>query len=121
MYVIHELEDAIGDCMAGDLENNVDGPQAWDEGWAFYAGSLEGEEGTGDGMHLYALAEKRCEDFGTCAEIDGVSQATVNSQLLALFDEGQQKLQSLECSAVEAIKEQVVDLMTVPLIQGMLR
>ena len=44
MYVLHELEDAIGDCKANDITAN-DGtptggaPHAWDEGWAFYAGS----------------------------------------------------------------------------------
>ena len=44
MYVLHELEDAIGDCYAGDIlanDNTPTGgaPHAWDEGWAFYAGS----------------------------------------------------------------------------------
>ena len=47
MYVLHELEDAISDCKASDITAN-DGrwvrdaqraATAWDEGWAFYAGS----------------------------------------------------------------------------------
>merc|ERR1719281_1530138 len=72
MYVLHEYEDAIMDCLAGDIFNNDasnsagDSPHAWDEGWAFYAGSLEGADGTGTGSMVHALAEKRCQDFGTC-------------------------------------------------------
>ena len=34
MYVIHELEDAIGDCFAGDITANDDSVHAWDEAWA---------------------------------------------------------------------------------------
>jgi hypothetical protein len=67
MYVLLELEDAIDDCEAGALYSNsyVDGTvMAWDEGWAFYAGSLEGPDGMGSGVQPYSLAEKRCEDFG---------------------------------------------------------
>ena len=40
MYVVHELEDAIGDCKRGQVGDNDAGVHAWDEGWAFYAGSL---------------------------------------------------------------------------------
>ena len=49
MYVLHEFEDAYADCKAGDIwandASNAAGaaPHAWDEGWAFYAGSLEGD------------------------------------------------------------------------------
>ncbi|CAN0536084.1 unnamed protein product, partial [Scytosiphon promiscuus] len=79
MYVIHELEDALADCEEGgvlssivvaDTTNNDGGVVAWDEGWAFYTGSLEGTDvgGTPDeGQMLYALAEKRCENFKTCS------------------------------------------------------
>merc|ERR1719456_1803423 len=43
MYVLHEYEDAIMDCLSGDIYNNDAtssagaSPHAWDEGWAFYA------------------------------------------------------------------------------------
>ena len=61
---------------------------AWDEAWAFYSGSLEGEGGGSEGRMLYRLAEKRCANFGTCQ--DGISG--VNRQLLQLFTSGQSKL-----------------------------
>jgi hypothetical protein len=79
MYVLHEFEDAISDCLAGDIFSNEasnvagDSPHAWDEGWAFYAGSLEGTDGSGSGQLLHTLAEKRCKDFGTCANERGSS------------------------------------------------
>ena len=38
MYVLHKLESAISGCKAGD-SNAV---HSWDEGWAYYAGSLVG-------------------------------------------------------------------------------
>ena len=77
MYVIREYEDAIDDCekscgQSGDcneFSDNDAGPvDAWDEGVAFYAGSLEGEAqgGSSDGQLVYRLAEKRCANFGTC-------------------------------------------------------
>ena len=60
---------------------------AWDEGVAFYTGSLEGAAygGSGDGKLLYRLAEKRCANFGTCSTehpTSGTSQ--VNTELFAL-------------------------------------
>merc|ERR1719201_3030359 len=72
MYVLHEFEDAVDDCLKGDIYSNDahnvagDSPHAWDEGWAFYAGSLEGKDGKGSGQMIHQLAEKRCKDFGTC-------------------------------------------------------
>eukprot|EP00752_Nemacystus_decipiens_P007947 g7100.t1 len=125
MYVIHELEDAIGDCNIGDLNANDGGPHAWDEGWAFYAGSTEGTDGSGDGFMLHQLAEKRCANFATCTADDDGSDiaggAQINADMLELYNEGQVKLLDGDCGGVEDIKNQIVDLMTVPILQGMLR
>ncbi|CBN78873.1 probable high CO2 inducible periplasmic protein [Ectocarpus siliculosus] len=125
MYVIHELEDAIEDCDIGNLNANDGGPHAWDEGWGFYAGSLEGTEGTGDGVMLYALAEKRCENFATCTADDDGSDITgtaqVNSDMLELYKEGQVYLLDGDCGAAGDVKDKIIDLMGVPLVQGMLR
>lgn len=125
MYVIHEMEDAISDCKKGDLTANDGGPHAWDEGWAFYAGSLEEVDGSGDGKLLYALADKRCENFKTCSgDEDGndlSGTAAVNKEILELFREGVQYLLDGNCDDVTAIKDKIVDLMTIPLVQGLLR
>jgi hypothetical protein len=130
MYVIREFEDAIDDCTQGcaKLACNADPVHAWDEGVAFYTGSLVGETsiangGTEIGKLVYALAEKRCINFKTCGESgDSVEGgAYVNRELFKLFDEGQQLLYSGQCSSVRPIVDRIVELMTVPLIQGTLR
>lgn len=73
----------------------------------------------------YALAEKRCEQFGTCTGDDDGSSVSgtsyVNMMLLELYHDGQQKLLNGECDEVETIKEEIVRLMTIPLMQGLLR
>merc|ERR1719247_2754950 len=77
MYVIREFEDAIDDCHTctancNEFSANDAGPvHAWDEGVAFYAGSLEGkvQGGNSAGKLAYRLAEKRCANFGTCSGV----------------------------------------------------
>ena len=130
MYVIREFEDAIDDCTSctsncNEHSTNSDSVHAWDEGVAFYTGSLEGTAygGNSDGKLLYRLAEKRCANFGTCLEsgtgATGTSQ--VNSELFQLFDRGRDWLQQGRCSSVRPLVNQIVSLMTVPLVQGALR
>ena len=100
MYVVREFEDAIDDCERACISCNYDSAHAWDEGVAFYTGSLEGEVGSsalgdGFGKMVYALAEKRCINFKTCGSLgDSVTGGSrVNRQLFQLFDIGQQLLQ----------------------------
>jgi len=126
MYVLHEYEDAIMDCLAGDITSNdatVGGPapHAWDEGWAFYAGSLEGTAAADkntDGVLIFKLASKRCADFGTCTAA-GVAKA--NLKHLALARNGRDKILAGECHTVVEEFDAIVDQMTIPLIQGMLK
>ena len=129
MYAIREFEDAIGDCQAGCTGNTAcneatAGPvHAWDEGVAFYTGSTEGAYGGSSGKLVYALAEKRCANFRTCGangnSVSGVSK--VNLDLGAQFSLGQHYLHVGSCNRAIAPKDRIVDLMTVPLIQGTLR
>ncbi|CAM9840437.1 unnamed protein product [Ectocarpus sp. 12 AP-2014] len=124
MYVIHEMENAVGACKRGDYGAADGGPHHWDEAWAFYAGSLEGESGNadGDGKMLYALAQKRCGNFGTCGGADGVTgTAAINDDVLELIAAGSGYLLEGECAEAEDAKERIVQLMTVPLLQGTLR
>ena len=74
MYAIREFEDAIDDCQTctancDAFSANDAGPvHAWDEGVAFYTGSLEGAApgGNSAGKLAYRLAEKRCAGLGFC-------------------------------------------------------
>jgi len=117
MYVIREMEDAVKDCTAGCHTCNEAPVHAWDEAWAFYAGSLEGSAGNPDGRMLYRLAEKRCKNFGTCQG----PIADVNKQILDIFISGKTSLAEGRCSQVRPMITKIVNLMTVPLIQGTLR
>jgi hypothetical protein len=118
MYTIHEFEDAIDDCQKGCTTCNDDPVHAWDEGVAFYTGSLEGEDGKGKGVMLHALADKRCGNYGTCTP-DGGSQ--VNKDLLELFNSGKDALNAGQCALVVPIKNAIVQKMSIPLVQGTLR
>merc|ERR1719199_1429069 len=126
MYVLHEFEDAIGDCLAGNIFDNDahnaagDSPHAWDEGWAFYAGSLEGTDGSGSGQMIHQLAEKRCKDFGTC-ENGREGPATANSKALEHAEAGRDEILMSNCAGADFEYHAIVDQMTVPLIQGMLK
>merc|ERR1719271_1145907 len=113
MYVLHELEDAIGDCKAGDISKNDcapgggaglcgNAPHAWDEGWAFYAGSTCGataaEAVTDDGTLIWELAEKRADDFGTD---DTTGPSSVNVKILAEFIKGRDLIIAGSCDAAD--------------------
>ena len=130
MYAIREFEDAIDDCTSCTSNCNVfsvnsGSVHAWDEGVAFYTGSLEGEldGGNSGGKLLYRLAEKRCENFGTCGLSGSATSGTskVNLDLSPLFAEGARLLERGECAKVRPVVDQIVSVMTVPLVQGSLR
>jgi hypothetical protein len=125
MYVIREMEDALDDCKeACTIENCNDDPvRAWDEAVAFYTGSLEGQEGSGDGKLLYALANKLCINFNTCGEFADEVEGTahVNIEIFRQFLDGSRRLLAGECASARANKERIEELMAVPLIQGTLR
>merc|ERR1719240_2027551 len=119
MYVIREMEDAIADCKSGCLKCNDDPVHAWDEAVAFYSGSLEGTDGSGSGKLLYALADKRCANFGTCKA--GTKNSKVNSAIIEQFKLGKTKLDEGKCADLRPITNRIVELMSIPMVQGSLR
>jgi hypothetical protein len=125
MYVIREMEDALDDCNEGcKLEGCNDDPvHAWDEAVAFYTGSLEGSNGSGDGKLLYALADKRCKDFRTCGDMAKETKGTAhtNGIIMSSFTIGSQLLTQGKCAQAKPYKELIEKMMVVPLIQGTLR
>merc|ERR1719345_9143 len=133
MYAIREFEDAIDDCIncvadCNAHSTNSGSVHAWDEGVAFYAGAREGtaQGGNSAGKMVYRLAEKRCTNFGTCGAAGGATSgiSMVNSELFkagGLFATGRDLLQQGHCHKVRPVVEQIVSLMTVPLVQGTLR
>lgn len=120
MYVIREFEDALDDCQIDCIACNDEPVHAWDEGVAFYSGSLEGKDGTPTGVLLHELADKRCVNFDTCID-DDKSKSAVNDALFDLFNIGQSQLLRGQCEEARVTKEKIVDLMYIPLIQGTIR
>ena len=121
MYMLHEMEEAIVQCDAGNTYlagNSTSAPHRWDEFWAFYAGSLEDVDGSGSGKLFWALAEKRCPQFGTCNAIGG---AIVNDKALASATAGLEKILQANCSSAKDDFSSIVTLTTIPLLQGLLR
>lgn len=124
MYVIRELEDALTKCVSGEVGDvNEPAVHSWDEGVAFYAGSLEGTDGSGSGKLLYALADKRCANFKTCGKKkkDLEGEAHVNKAIIDSFSLGQQYLYIGDCTTSRNIKDNIIKQMAVPMIQGTLR
>jgi hypothetical protein len=136
MYAIREYEDAIDDCLAGcpgGESDTVTGKDcnglsasavhAWDEGVAFYTGSLEGVSGDSAGKLAYRLAEKRCKNFKTCgANGDSTSGTSyVNTELFKHLTIGKNNLLQGQCEETRPLLRDMVALMSIPLIQGTLR
>eukprot|EP00569_Conticribra_weissflogii_P017868 CAMPEP_0171447174 /NCGR_PEP_ID=MMETSP0881-20121228/38960_1 /TAXON_ID=67004 /ORGANISM="Thalassiosira weissflogii, Strain CCMP1336" /LENGTH=496 /DNA_ID=CAMNT_0011971581 /DNA_START=163 /DNA_END=1648 /DNA_ORIENTATION=+ len=123
MYVIREFEDALDDCQRGCINCNDDPVHAWDEGVCFYTGSIEGQDGAGDGSLLHQLADKRCADYKTCG-VDGTDlegMAMLNYELFDLFALGNFQLQSGNCPAARDTTKRVTQKMYIPMIQGAMR
>lgn len=124
MYVIHEMEDAVAGCLAGDIYDSEgvreegQPSHAWDEAWAFYAGSLEGSDGSGKGYLLWDLAEKRCPQFRTCGPS---GDAIANEKATGIAKAGLEKMLSGDCTGLAAERDKLIIQMTIPLIQGLVR
>ena len=120
-YVIWEMQDAVNDCNA---KKHIDAVHAWDTAVALYAGSKTRGKGYGihgpDGGNLqYRLADKRCQNFKTCA--DGFAgTAQVNQDIFALFNLGKEITQS-DCAALNSLAEKIGTLALIPFVQSTLR
>jgi len=125
MFVVHELEGAISDCEkgCGIDECNDDHVHSLDAAMAFYAGSREGEDGSGDGKFMYDLADRQAAHFRTAGEFGTEEQGTAfaNLQVVREFKKAQIFLLQGECERAKDNKEMIVNNMKVPLVQGVLR
>lgn len=113
------MERSIDECL--DMENTPDDALIfWDNAVAFYTGSQVHNE---SGVFLFHLADSRCLSASTCGEDGSGTDGTawVNFQVLQNFESGQKHLLERNCAATRANKEEIVRLMTIPLIQGALR
>merc|ERR1712151_265767 len=115
MYLIWEMEDAIGDCVAGCSGICNDAPvHAWDEAWAFYTGSLEGKFGNAAGIFPYRLAENMCMIMDTCL----AGKSKVNRELENAFIDGKNMIDQGNCDGAKAFKSTIMTKMSIPLVQA---
>lgn len=124
MAVIREMEDAITDCSRGCEEDcNADPVESIDAAVAFYAGSLQGEDGSGEGVLLYNLANEQAMNFATAGEFgtDETGTAYINIEVIREFKKMQLNLMQKQCEAARTSKNKIVNYMKVPMIQGVLR
>ena len=93
----------------------------WDSAVAYYSGSLWDSPTYGNILMYYA--NKRCEDMRTCGKSGTEKQGTslVNKEIFDLFLVGQHHLMDRFCEGAETAKNRIIELMTVPLIQGAIR
>jgi len=106
MQVVRTMEDALEACSA----------DIWDDAFAFYHGL--GGASNGSLNLLYQIAQENCARFGTCES--STSIAKVNRKVSNLFDTAQAAFQSTKCDELKPIINQIVDQMTIPLVQGLL-
>ena len=129
MYAVHKFETAIADCLKGTTADVNSAKLNWDKGMAYYVGSQEGTTtGASTGSLLYNLAQKRCEDFGTCATTtDSSTMAAVNTKIQTRGGFAYQGRDLLYHQAgcndanLDLAFKGMVSQMTVPLVQGMLK
>lgn len=103
---------------------------AWDKAVAYYVGSLEGEDGNNDpagsyGVFPYALADKRCTNYGTCGSSgsskDKSLPALTNLNMISLFNEGAEHVMDGDIDKVKGVIQEIESASVVPYIQGFLR
>ena len=132
-YMIWEMQDQVNDCKNGTLSANDDtNVKAWDEAVAFYSGSLVRGESFGTsttGKLQYALADKRCKNFNTCANaITGTTapsgMSAVNQDIYALFNQGKEFARTggtSNCDKMDVVMDKIATLSLIPFVQGTMR
>lgn len=80
-YMIHELEEALGDVEAGNTDDDEGAPHKVDEAFGLYAGNAC------SGGSPFINAEKRRASFGTTTvREDGTCLATINEDMITKFN-----------------------------------
>mmetsp|Transcript_13639 Transcript_13639/g.17159 ORF Transcript_13639/g.17159 Transcript_13639/m.17159 type:complete len:740 (-) Transcript_13639:36-2255(-) len=120
MQGIAQLYRAADLCEAKEGTDEI--MESYDKGIALLVGSIEGsEEGgapTSDGMLMYNLANKRCDQFSTC-DANGI--ANIVPKIMEQFKSGQDGGMNGDCGKMEAAANTISHLTLVPALQGVMR
>lgn len=127
MFVLQQLEESIHACMADcpkeGCDGNANAVHLIDAAVAFYTGSQEGHDGSGDGNLLYNLADEECRNFGTCGS-DGNAQSgtsKVNLEIMELFSGMKEDVSGKHCPQARRKMDRIEQIIFLPVVQGTLR
>lgn len=120
MFVAHSVEEAVSRC--GKDGNNGGAVDRWDQAVAAYTGSEPIDTGS-VGYFLYGQNQAECLRFGTCRDnTDGdTNPAPINRAVYEAFQKGRRSLLSGDCAGASERAGEIRGLLTVPLVQGILR
>ena len=129
MTVVGSMEEAVDKCKTGTCETELclerPGIHEWDSAVAYYAGSLVsiGNTEADSGNLLFNYADRRCEDMRTCGNTgtEKSGNSYINHEIFHWFVKGQREIQERYCTGATTAKNKIIELMTVPLIQGAIR
>jgi len=125
-YILRQLELSIAQCETTQCrtEECILGiVNTMETAVAFYVGSLEETEGQGQGYLMYDLADQMGGFFRTSGPNGDQTTGTsmVNQQVIAEFNTMRFSLLNRNCTPARASLDRIRSLMTVPLVQGILR
>lgn len=120
MSIISQLEKAVENCDDHCKESKCrhDSLHGIDGAVAFYTGSLQAEDGSGN--LLYGLANEMCQHFKTCGRNgnDFTGTAKVNLDIFDGFVRLQEQLKHSHCIDADVTKDAIIQRLFVPLIQA---
>lgn len=128
-YVLRDLEEAFVKCEhrqkcdPGDNKCVQRELHLMEGAYAFYAGSLEGNDGKGQGLLQYDFADLIAADFRTCGEKGTLTKGTsfVNIEVLKHFYLMQEAYLNHKCVDARISKDRIAELLNIPLVQGTLK
>lgn len=118
LQIIQGIEQASARCQVGcdSVICNEEAIHFLDKSVALYCGSIEGEEGTGEGVFQYALAQRRSQEFGV-----NTPGKTTNDRIMNHFQTFQDLLLQSNCADIASHKREIISLLKVPIVQSVLR
>lgn len=119
MCVLWDLEVAVAACVVGCA--GCGSLHSLDEAVALYVGSLEGSTGSGDGLLMYAAADRLCQYFKTCGSNGESGTSRVNINIMSEFASMQQNLLLGQCAEAITNKAAITNQLLVPFVQGTLK
>jgi hypothetical protein len=122
MFALYEFEAGIELCVSGSTANEV-AVHRWDEGVAFFVGSLQTTMDTSSGKLMYALSQKRCANFMTCGAEGGLDTgiSRANTKVLEAMTAGKDAIMAGQCTDVRAHLDTITAHGSVALIQGAIK